>query len=137
MKMKYILTFGLIFVFLLSCGNSKNVINSTNDSIGVKQDTIVIANKELEYEIIILEQGFERYLDTQPNEEYYSITFLESKNLFYVQEYNRRVRDITRSRELYPQEINYDRNKRYGKEVNYLLYNYFQFFEQKYNQRLK
>jgi hypothetical protein len=103
----------------------------------VKTDTIVIANDVLAYEIIILEQGFERYLNTQPKATFYSTTFLERKNDFYVREYNRRVRSISRSRDLYPQEINYDPSVRYGKEVNFMLFNYFQFFEYKYNQKLK
>lgn len=135
--MKFLLLNIALCIAFIACKPTKEMSSGTNEDYGVKTDTIKIANEELEYEIIILEQGFERYLSTQPNEEYYSITYLESKNLFYVQEYNRRVRDITRSRLLYPQEINYDRNLHYGKEVNYLLFNYFQFFEQKYNQRLK
>ena len=80
------------------------------------------------YEIIILEQGFERFLNTQPPQGYYGLSFLESKNYLYVQEYNRRVRDITKSRALYPQEIFYDPKVRYGMKVNFLLYNYFRFF---------
>ena len=136
--MKKIILLNIVLViFLVACKSSKDISVNVDKTTNVSKDTIVIANKELDYEIIILEQGFDRYLNTQPKEDYYGITFLENKNIFYVQEYNRRVRDITISRDLYPQEINYDRNKRYGKQVNFLLYNYFQFFEKKYNQRLK
>ena len=135
--MKLLPLYFVMCITLINCKPSKEMPSGSKDANNVTTETITIANESLDYEIIILEQGFERYLSTQPNEEYYSETFLESKNLFYSQEYNRRVRDISRSRDLYPQEINYDRNVHYGKEVNYLLYNYFQFFEQKYNQRLK
>jgi hypothetical protein len=128
------------FVFIYACSSSKTTssknINVADTAISVT-DTIRIANDALEYEIIILEQGFDRFLNTQPPQEYYGIGFLESKNYLYSQEYNRRVRDITRSRGLYPQEINYDSKLKYGKEVNFLLYNYFRFFEIKYNQKLK
>ncbi|GEQ86320.1 hypothetical protein ULMS_18280 [Patiriisocius marinistellae] len=134
--MKYILTILIIITVFIGCESNKKIIsNSKIDS--VETDTIRIANEELEYEIIILEQGFERYLSTQPNEDFYGISFLEGKNIFYTAEYNRRVRDINYSRDLYPQEINYNRTAHYGQEVNYLLYMYFQFFEQKYNQKLK
>jgi hypothetical protein len=135
--MKFILFNLILALAFVACKSSKEIPKNNGNTNKVVTDTVTIANEALDYEIIILEQGFERYLETKPNKEYYSITFLESKNLFYVQEYNRRVRDITVPREFYPQEINYDRNMHYGKEVNYLLYNYFRFFEQKYNQRLK
>ena len=129
--------FILFICSFIGCSSSNKPV-ATNNSIQKKHtDTIVIANNELEYEIIILEQGFERFLNTQPPQGYYGLSFLESKNYLYVQEYNRRVRDITKSRALYPQEIFYDPKVRYGMKVNFLLYNYFRFFEQKYNQKLK
>ncbi|MGJ8666091.1 MAG: DUF6146 family protein [Patiriisocius sp.] len=134
--MKYLVTLVLVICAFVSCESNKKIIENTTSET-VATDTIKIVNEELEYEIIILEQGFERYLSTQPNEDFYGISFLEGKNAFYTLEYNRRVRDINYSRDLYPQEINYNINVHYGQEVNYLLYMYFQFFEQKYNQRLK
>tara|TARA_R110002072_G_scaffold118631_1_gene250659 strand:- start:68737 stop:69063 length:327 start_codon:yes stop_codon:yes gene_type:complete len=103
----------------------------------VENDTVRIANDELEYEILIIEPGFNQWLVSQPPMGYYGLTFLENRNAFYVLEYNRRVRSIDRSRELYPQEINYDPGTKYGLEVNYLLYNYFKYFEQTYNQKLR
>jgi len=36
---------------------------------------------------------------------------------------------------LYIQQINYEQQTDYGYEVNYLLYNYFLFFEKQYRQR--
>ena len=135
--MKLLPLYIIVFITLINCKPSKEMPKGQTKDDTVVTDTITIANEALDYEIIILEQGFDRYLNTQPKIDYYSLTFLESKNLFYSQEYNRRVRDIARSRDLYPQEINYNRNVHYGKEVNFLLFNYFQFFEQKYNQRLK
>lgn len=136
--MKQMLIFLFLFGCLISCNSSKKTISTdTATSKEEKTDTIVISNDTLEYEIIILEQGFERYLITQPKASFYSTTYLENKNIIYVREYNRRVRDIGRSRDLYPQEINYNPKLRYGKEVNFLLFNYFQFFEYKYNQKLK
>ena len=100
-------------------------------------DTIRIANDELEYEIIIIENGFDSWLVTQKPMEYYSLPVLENKNYRYVIEWNNRVRQPDRyNPNLYQQTIDYDPNIHYGKEVNYKLYMYFKFFEQKYHQRL-
>jgi len=133
---KNILIIATIVSFLFACTSNKKSITPSKQ-FQKETDTIRIANDSLEYEIIILEIGFNRYLNTQPPADYYGLKFLENKNYLYVTEYNRRVRDITISRDLYPQEINYNPSVRYGKEVNYLLYNYFRFFEKEYNQRLK
>jgi hypothetical protein len=105
-------------------------------SIDPSSDTVRIANDELEYEIIIIEPGFNSWLITQPNPEYYSLSSLENKNVFSVAEYNRRVINSAYSRELYPQQINYEPNISYGMEVNYLLFQYFRYFEKTYNQKL-
>jgi hypothetical protein len=134
--MKYIILILGISLGIYSCDSGKAAMKNAEAMSETKNDTIRIANEELEYEIIILEQGFDRYMSTQPPESYYSLPFLERKNHFYVLEYNRRVRDIKYSRELYPQTIEYDANTRYGMEVNYLLYHYFQYFETKYRQKL-
>ena len=100
-----------------------------------EEKPIRIANDSLEYEITITDIGFPRFLNTQPPEDYYSIDYLERRNQFFVAEYNRRVLDIRYSRELYPQRIEYDLSVQYGKEVNYLLFQYFRYFSREYNQK--
>lgn len=103
-----------------------------------KRDTIRIANDSLEYEIIIIEVGFESWLVTQRPKEFYSVSFLETRNLFYVQTYNQRVLQPQRyDPNLYFQQINYESNIHYGLEVNYLLYMYFEYFQKKYRQNLR
>lgn len=135
--MKYLLMFSIILGSLISCNSSKTTINnnSSGASSAVSNDTIRIANDELEYEIIIIELGFESWLATQPPMGYYGVYHLESKNRQFVLEYNNRVIQ-DRTRQLYEQEINYDTNIKYGLEVNYLLYNYFIYFQKKYKQKL-
>ncbi len=136
--MRYLFYFILVLIVGYSCDSSKRISTSNEmESNVVKNDTVRIANDELEYEILIIEPGFNQWLVSQPPMGYYGLTFLENRNAFYVLEYNRRVRSIDRSRELYPQEINYDPGTKYGLEVNYLLYNYFKYFEQTYNQKLR
>ena len=100
------------------------------------QDTIRIANHKIEYEIIILETGFDSWLTTNAKPiHYYSEQFLKTKNRVYVANWNSRVLGAF-NRDLYNFQIDYDYGIDYGIEVNHTLYNYFLFFEQKYNQNL-
>lgn len=136
--MKKLLTVIVLIITIYGCSSSKQVnqkkeLTSTNE----KQDTIRIVNEELEYEIIILDVGFDSWLVTQKPMSYYSNQTLRVKNIFYVSEWNQRVSQPFRyNSDLYQQTIDYNPNIDYGLEVNYLLYQYFQFFQKKYKQRL-
>lgn len=132
--MKYLLTILVIAICIFSCDSSKFVVTGKNDQ--KSSDTLRIANDSLDYEILILEPGFDSWLVTQPPKGYHSIEYLESKNYLYVLEYNNRVYDPRYPQNLYPQSIDYDPNVHYGIDVNYLLFNYFKYFEQKYRQKL-
>jgi len=125
---------------MYGCGGYSNSAGADNGDISTmakKSDTLRIANDSLEYEIIIIEPGFNNWLVTQFPEAYYAQSFLENRNMFFVAEYNRRVLNSTQyDSQLYLQQINYESNIDYGKEVNYLLYNYFIYFEKTYNQKL-
>ena len=136
--MKLLLTLLGLTLALYSCESGKSTVKGNTDTSSqtIKNDTIHIANDELEYEILIIEPGFNAWLVTQPPRTYNGINYLESKNRRYVLEYNRRVRDLKYNRRLYTQEIEYDSTIHYGLEVNYLLYNYFKFFEKQYKQKL-
>ena len=133
--MKYLLTVLIIAFGIYSCDSGKSAMKGDSDNTIASNDTIRIANDSLEYEIIIIEPGFDSWVVTQPPKGYYGQSFLEGKNRTFVYEYNNRVRNPQRfSPILYPQEINYDMGTDYGLEVNYLLYNYFLYFQQKYDQ---
>ncbi|MEA1786371.1 DUF6146 family protein [Arenibacter sp. GZD96] len=101
-------------------------------------DTITIASDKTEYEIIIIEPGFNFWLRSIARPEgYYSQSFLENRNRILVVEWNRRVTlPIQYDPNLYELQINYDWNVDYGYDVNYKLYNYFVYFQRKYQQRL-
>ncbi|WP_158979240.1 DUF6146 family protein [Cellulophaga sp. L1A9] len=101
-------------------------------------DTITIADEESDYEIIIIEPGFNFWLQSiAKSEGYYSQNYLEARNAIWVQEWNQRVQQPQRfDPSLYEMTINYDSFTDYGYEVNYKLYNYFIYFQRKYNQRL-
>jgi len=132
--MKYVLYITALILSLASCDSYKSASSSV--AKGSENDTIHIKNDSLEYEIMIIEPGFNNWLATQQPRGFYGQTFLESKNTLFVSEYNNRVRNFQRyDRNLYQQEINYEFGIDYGYEVNYLLYNYFIYFQKTYNQR--
>ncbi|MEJ1222016.1 DUF6146 family protein [Sediminicola sp. 1XM1-17] len=146
MKIKPFLRITIIFMVMMvcigSCTSNKQALNVTDqEKMAFDQkigDTINIANDSLEYDIIIIEPGFNFWLRSiaRPRQ-YYSQSFLETRNDIYVREWNARVLQPQRfGPNLYELQINYDPFIDYGYEVNYQLYNYFIYFQRKYNQRL-
>lgn len=135
--MKNLIYVFILGIFLYSCSSTRNRDIGTADDAKTQADTVVIANEELEYRIIIIEPGFSYFLASEAQPEgYYSQSYLENKNRFLVSDYNQRVHEPFRyDPDIYVQEINYDPNIDYGYEVNYKLYNYFVFLTRKYNQR--
>ncbi|RMA64498.1 DUF6146 family protein [Ulvibacter antarcticus] len=136
--MKYIAALLIVAMSIYSCDSGKSTVkgSDTINSNTAVNDTVRIANDSLEYEILIIEPGFNSWLVTQPPKGHYGLTFLESKNRNFVIEYNNRVRNPQQySTILYPQEINYNTGTNYGLEVNYMLYNYFVYYQQRYKQK--
>lgn len=123
-------------VLVIGCDTSKSAVETDSSTVALS-DTVKITNDSIEYEIIIIEPGFNAWLVTQPPKGYYGLNYLEIRNKIYVTEYNYRVYAPGFNKNLYLQEINYDPLISYGLEVNYLLYNYFKFFEKTYNQKLR
>lgn len=124
-----------------SCGNQEKTITQKKDDNQKVSDTIRLAMGEkdgVEYDIIIFEPGFNAWLlgYARPRD-YYSQQFLEGRNRIYVMEWNLRCIEPGRfDPNLYQQQINYRSNVDYGYEINYQLYYYFIFFQQKYKQQL-
>lgn len=120
--------------------NTTTVRSTQNEKLSNKKlnDTVSIANDKLEYEIIIIEPGFNSWLVTTAKPEgYYSKSHLENRNIIYVTEWNNRVLQPQRfDPNLYEIQIDYLQNIDYGYEVNYKLYNYFIYFQLKYRQKL-
>lgn len=136
MKTKFYYIFlGLaIFLFIGNCNTPKKISNSK-----IKEEPVVIKNDSLEYEIIILDIGFNQYLNTiaQPVG-YYTQAYLENRNRFLVPIWNSRVSDPTRfNPNIYQNIIDYNANINYGYDVNYKLFNYFQFAQRKYRMTLR
>ncbi|WP_426485786.1 DUF6146 family protein [Flavobacterium sp. 2] len=129
----------LFTVIACSTGSKNNAVaaNSPKTNSGVN-DTVRIANDSLEYEVIIIDNGFSTWLASiaQPRN-YYSLSYLENKNFLYVTEWNNRVRQPQLyNPNLYEMLIDYRPEIHYGYEVNYLIYNYMIYFQNTYKQKL-
>jgi hypothetical protein len=94
-----------------------------------KEKADTIAMDSLEYQLIILDPGFESWLATKPPKEFYSKDFYEYRNRLYVSEWNQRYLS-SRFNGLYETYIDYKRNIDYGLDLNYKLYYYFRYFEE-------
>lgn len=128
--MKRLICIACLVTAISACNStSKPVADSTPQT--VSSDTVKIANEELEYEIIITDPGFNSFLYGQAMPRgYYSESYLEGRNEILVREWNNRVRQPLRfNPDLFLMEIDYDPSIHYGYEVNYLLYNYFLYFQ--------
>lgn len=138
--MKYIAFIFVISLIMLNCNVSKNSIANKNENLEQLKlnDTVSIANDELEYEIIIIEPGFNFWLaSTARPEGFYSQEYMEARNIIYVTEWNNRVLQPQRfNPNLYEMQIDYRPGIDYGYEVNYKLYNYFIYFQLTYKQQL-
>ena len=123
---------------MISCKTTDKISSKNENTPETAKDTVRIANDELEYEIIIIEPGFNAWLERMAKPEgYYSKEFLEGRNQIFVTEWNRRVLQPTEyNSNLYELQIDYKHSTDYGYDVNYKLYNYFIFFQLTYKQQL-
>lgn len=130
----------IIGCFFFNCKSNYNRSNTSNekDLALVENDTVSISNPDEDYEIIIIEPGFNAWLQSTARPRgYYSQNYLENRNYIYVREWNLRFQQPQRfNSNLYMLPIDYNRSTDYGYEVNYKLYNYFIYFQLKYKQRL-
>ena len=144
---KFISIFSILILLVLiaNCGTSKSTSELNDITQAEKEafrqtqgDTINISSDETEYEITIIEPGFNVWLQSIARPEgYYSQSFLENRNYIMVVAWNQRVMQPQQyNANLYEMQIDYQQGIDYGYEVNYKLYNYFIYFQRKYRQRL-
>lgn len=134
--MKHLLSFLAIALLIVSCGTTNKISKKSSDND--LEEAVVIKNDSLEYQIIIYDIGFSTFLHTIAKpENFYSQNYYEIKNIFYVSEWNNRVRNPLRYGDFYESIIDYDQNTDYGLEVNYKLYSYFQFLKYKHGIQLR
>lgn len=137
--MKYFLGLVIMSCLIIGCQSSERAVKSSNDNVKLtEQDTVRISNDDVEYEVIIIEPGFNVWLMTTARPEgFYSQEYMENRNRQFVVEWNNRVMQPQRyNPNLYELRIDYDSFVDYGYEVNYKLYNYFIYFQLTYKQRL-
>jgi hypothetical protein len=130
--MKKIVLISVLLLSLVSCHFDKNIAAKEKTTNASKpSDVVRIANDSLQYEVIIIDGGFNSWLagNGKPRG-FYSETYLENRNQTYVSEWNSRVSQPQRyNPDLYEMRIDYDSNIHYGYEVNYLIYNYMIYFQ--------
>jgi hypothetical protein len=110
----------LIIPFSLHAQNDK-------ESLKVVKDTIAVDSTE--YELIVLDPGFETWLLSKPMN-MYSETYYKIKNRMYVSEWNNRYMNPVGNQNIYESYIDYKPDVDYGLEFNYRLYFYFKYFEE-------
>lgn len=131
--LKKILPLIIIGFFLWACGSSP-----INNSVTEKEEPVVIANDSLEYKIIIIDVGFNNFLNSVAKPEgFYSQQYLEARNKVWVVIWNQRANNPNQfNPNIYENVIDYQPFVDYGYEVNYKLFNYFLFAQQKYKMNL-
>ncbi|WP_343705799.1 DUF6146 family protein [Flavobacterium sp.] len=137
--MKKCISILIVLLTIIACSSASQNIASTDTAAAKKiSDTVRIANDSLEYEVIIIDNGFSTWLASRAYpRNYYSLQYLENKNYLYVTEWNNRVLQPQRyNPNLYEMSINYRPDIHYGYEVNYLIYNYMIYFQNTYKQKL-
>lgn len=124
----------LILSIMVYACSSSSLKNGTTK----KEEPVVIANDSLEYEVIIFDIGFNYYLNSIAKPVgYYTQNYLENWNRTYITTWNIRAQNPTQfDQNIYANIIDYNFKIDYGMDVNYKLFNYFEFAQQKYNMRL-
>lgn len=136
MMKTFIRTWFILFIF--SCGSYHSTTETNQKDQIPEEDIVRIQSDALEYDIIIIEPGFNSWLDrmAQPKG-YYSQSYMETRNWIMVQEWNNRVlQPSIYDSNRYQLQIDYRPGINYGYDLNYKLYNYFIYFQLTYNQRL-
>lgn len=99
------------------------------------EDTATVSDST-EYELIVLEQGFESWFITNTKPIWYhEENYYKQFNQLYTNEWNHRFRSIQYDRP-YDEMINYNNSTEYGKVLEHKLYWYFQFMMDKYDFKL-
>ena len=125
-KLLFLLAFAAV---LFACNSQKKVVTGE-----VKEKVEITAdNDSTEYELVVMDPGYESFLITQPYpKNYYSNNYYRNWNYQYVTEWNYRYDNPNRYGDFYETRIDYDPNIDYGIDLNYRLYQYFQFIRKEY-----
>ncbi len=140
--MKHILALFIVLFFVLSCSSgttATSIVTTNTTQVTPVIETIHITNNE-GFDVVFKDSGFYAWLNKQEPKKNFYESSLEIQNSQYVAEWNNRVANPKMyDSNLYSHTINYEikPNKRYGLDVNYELFMYFKFFEEKHEKLLK
>jgi hypothetical protein len=122
-----------IILVIMAAIHTDGFSQKKTDRFQLKADTL--SADSLQYELIVMDPGFDSWLATRPPMDFYSKEYYALRNHLYVSEWNQRYL-TSRNRDLYESYIDYDNNTDYGLELNYKLYYYFRYFEETNHIRL-
>ncbi len=111
----------------------KNSISTTE-----KENNIVYITDHKSFEVTFKGEQFYKWLKKQSPKHKYLQSSLEIENMQYASEWNRRVGNPKFDSDIYVQHVDYQIKPKlhYGMDVNYELYMYFKYFEEKYEKLL-
>lgn len=124
-------------VRILHPDNIENIEIFKNQGIlhHTTKDVLVITTKDsdynTDYDLAVLDLGYENFLKMQPSAETYSLSYLQNRNQRYVSLWNQRV--LTGDPDIYEMAIDYDSENFYGLEFEHKLYMFFKFMEKKHS----
>lgn len=108
-----------------------------NGVVLVTTKSYVEKNRKEEYEVIVFDAGYDGFLAMQKPKEFYSESYLKSKNALMVNEWNYRYRLPRQySSDIYEVSIDYDTNTDYGLDVEYKIYMFLRFMEKEHSMSL-
>jgi hypothetical protein len=123
----------LILIIILALSYTEGFSQGKKEMIRPVPDTV--SADSTEYELIIIDPGFDTWFLTQPSREYKSQNYYEYWNRLYVSEWNYRY-STARDKGEYDSYIDYNPRINYGLDLNYKLYYYFKYFEEKNGTKL-
>ena len=124
--MKKIIHLLLILIIVYGCSS----YSALNTPASFQDEENKIASTDsVEYELLILDSGFESWFTTQNSiATAHSDNYYKNWNQIYVLEWNELYMQGNQNIDNY---IEYDIFEDYGLEINYKLYQYFQFVKEK------
>lgn len=95
--------------------------------------SITTKREKITYEATVPDAGFTTFLCSQPSKEFYSENMLKEKNRQSVINWNTRCKNpLVYDSTIYESAIDYDPQTNYGIDIEYILYMFFRFMEQKH-----
>ena len=110
----------MVLIIAIACSSTKNLPEKAVD---------IETEDSVEYEIIVMDPGFETWFITNSKPEWYhSLDYYENWNRQYTHTWNAQLSNFSKGH-LLSNPINYEDNIDYGLEINHKLFYYFQYVE--------